>query len=227
MTDADWLACEDPRALFPALAAQSSPRKRWLFACACCRTCWHLLSYPCRKAVEAVERHGDGAGNLDELTTIFGEFWPQTSALSQPGGPQAAQTVSYLGRGWRYHGYHPGQTDVTLLVEVVARSAAEALAKTIPWREARRQQCVLLREVLRNPDGEPLPIDPGWLAWNGGAVHALAVTIYDDRAFGDLPILADALEDAGCADAQLLGHCREAGPHTRGCWAVDALLGKQ
>ena len=55
---------------------------------------------------------------------------------------------------------------------------------------------------------------------------AIARHIYDDRAFHDLPILADALEDAGCADAAILDHCRGPGPHVRGCWAVDLLLGK-
>jgi hypothetical protein len=65
-----------------------------------------------------------------------------------------------------------------------------------------------------------------WLAWNGGAVGKMAQAIYDDRAFHDLPILADALEEAGCTDAALLGHLRSAGPHVRGCWGVDAVLGK-
>ena len=55
-------------------------------------------------------------------------------------------------------------------------------------------------------------------------VVGLARTIYADRAFDRLPLLADALMDAGCADEQVLGHCREAGPHARGCWVVDMIL---
>ena len=50
--------------------------------------------------------------------------------------------------------------------------------------------------------------------------------IYDDRRFQDLPILADALEEAGCTDPEILGHCRGPGEHVRGCWVVDLILGK-
>jgi hypothetical protein len=69
-------------------------------------------------------------------------------------------------------------------------------------------------------------INPIWLRWNDGTVVKLAQSIYDERRFTDLPILADALEDAGCADADILAHCRGPGPHVRGCWVVDLLLGK-
>jgi hypothetical protein len=61
---------------------------------------------------------------------------------------------------------------------------------------------------------------------NHGTVPAIARRIYDERASHDMPIVADALEDAGCTDADLLAHCRAGGPHVRGCWAVDLLLGK-
>jgi hypothetical protein len=54
----------------------------------------------------------------------------------------------------------------------------------------------------------------------------IARAIYDGRAFERMPILADALEDAGCGDADILRHCREPGEHVRGCWVVDLLLGK-
>ena len=69
-------------------------------------------------------------------------------------------------------------------------------------------------------------LDSRWLAWNGGTIHHLAQAIYDERAFDRLPILADALEDAGCTDAAILDHCRQPGEHVRGCWVVDLLLGK-
>jgi hypothetical protein len=65
-----------------------------------------------------------------------------------------------------------------------------------------------------------------WLAWNENTVPRLAQTIYDERAFDRLPILADALEEAGCTDTAILDHCRQPGEHYRGCWAVDLLLGK-
>jgi hypothetical protein len=65
-----------------------------------------------------------------------------------------------------------------------------------------------------------------WLAWNDGIVPKLAQAIYDDRVFDRLPILADALEEAGCTNADILNHCRQPGEHVRGCWVVDLLLGK-
>ncbi|MFO0797467.1 MAG: hypothetical protein U0804_08310 [Gemmataceae bacterium] len=79
-----------------------------------------------------------------------------------------------------------------------------------------------IRDILGNPF-RPVALDP---AWRTEAVVGLATGIYADRAFDRLPVLADALEDAGCADADVLGHCRGPGPHARGCWVVDLLLGK-
>ena len=70
------------------------------------------------------------------------------------------------------------------------------------------------------------PIDAAWLGWNDGAVVKLAQGIYAGRAFDRLPILADALEDAGCSAADLLDHCRRPGPHVRGCWVVDLLTAR-
>jgi hypothetical protein len=69
-------------------------------------------------------------------------------------------------------------------------------------------------------------IDPAVLAWNDATVPRLARAIYEDRGFGRLPLLGDALLDAGCDDEELIRHCRSGGPHVRGCWAVDLILGK-
>jgi hypothetical protein len=69
--------------------------------------------------------------------------------------------------------------------------------------------------------------DPCWLSWHDATVPRIAEAIYDDRRFSDLAILADALMDAGCHDESILAHCRSPGPHVRGCWVVDLLLGKQ
>jgi hypothetical protein len=70
----------------------------------------------------------------------------------------------------------------------------------------------------------PLPIDPSWLTWNEATVRKLAQAIRDERRFGDLPILADALEEAGCTSPDVLAHCRDPGNHSRRCWLVDRLL---
>jgi hypothetical protein len=73
----------------------------------------------------------------------------------------------------------------------------------------------------------PARIDSRWLAWNGGTVLKMARTVYDMRRFEDVPILADALEEAGCDAPDILSHCRGPGPHVRGCWVLDLLLGKE
>jgi hypothetical protein len=94
-------------------------------------------------------------------------------------------------------------------------------------------QATLLRCILGNPFRPPPRIDPAWLAWRGGAVAQLAREIYDERELppghldaARLAVLADMLEESGCADPHVLGHLRGPGPHVRGCFAVDALLGR-
>jgi hypothetical protein len=73
----------------------------------------------------------------------------------------------------------------------------------------------------------PVTINPVWLAWNDGTVQKIAQGIYEERAFDRMPILADALEESGCTNADILYHCRLPGEHVRGCWVVDLVLGKE
>jgi hypothetical protein len=87
-------------------------------------------------------------------------------------------------------------------------------------------QCEILRDFFGNPF-HPVAVEPSWLTWNDGTVPRLAQAIYDERAFDRMPDLADALEAAGRTNADILGHCRGRGPHVRGCWVVDLLLGKE
>jgi hypothetical protein len=84
---------------------------------------------------------------------------------------------------------------------------------------------VLLHDIIGNPF-HPAAVDPSWLAWNHSTVLALAQGIYEERAFDRLPVLADALQEAGCHDPDILAHCRGPRPHCRGCWVVDLLLEK-
>jgi len=88
--------------------------------------------------------------------------------------------------------------------------------------EARRQSDIV-RDIFGNPF-RPITLDPTWLTTN---VVGIVRTIYDERAFQNLPILADALEDVGCDHADILNHCRQPGEHVRGCWVVDLLLDKK
>ena len=83
-----------------------------------------------------------------------------------------------------------------------------------------------MRDIFGNPF-RSASVNPLWLTWNDGTIPNLARALYDDRAFDRLPILGDALEDAGCVNADILAHCRSGGEHVRGCWVVDLLLGKE
>jgi len=87
-------------------------------------------------------------------------------------------------------------------------------------------QCKLLREIFGNPF-RPVTIDPAWLTFNDGEIIKLAQTVYNERAFEQMPALAQVLVDAGCTNEDMLTHCRSCGEHVRGCWVVDLLLGKE
>jgi hypothetical protein len=85
----------------------------------------------------------------------------------------------------------------------------------------------LLLEVVGNPFRTAGPVPPGWLQWQDGVLVKLAQSFYDESRFDGIAVLADALEEAGCTDADILDHCRNPGVHVRGCWPVDLLLAKE
>ncbi len=106
--------------------------------------------------------------------------------------------------------------------------AWDAVAETI--KAIGPEHCAILCDLLRCIIGNPfrrVSLNHAWLQWNDGTVRKMAQAIYDDRAFDRLPILADALEEAGCNEPAILEHCRQPGEHVRGCWVVDLLLGKE
>jgi hypothetical protein len=121
-------------------------------------------------------------------------------------------------RAWMtLHGNSPAAADYDELEEEI-RTGATLSEKA--------RQAALLRDIFGNPFRPPLPIDAHWLTWNDGAVPKQSQIIYDDRRFADLPLLADALEEAGCTNADILAHCRQVNEHERGCWVLQLLLGK-
>ena len=123
-----------------------------------------------------------------------------------------------------------GQLKPGRLEDAIAmtRQAAKPLerhgARAAAYHAEGAAQAALLRCLFGNPFRPGPQLDPVWLAWKDGTVARLARSVSEGGAFGLMPVLGDALEDAGCADAALLGHCRSAGPHARGCWVVDLLL---
>jgi hypothetical protein len=124
-----------------------------------------------------------------------------------------------------------------MVVSVCARNIAEVLqavdevcvtANSSESYETKRklerqQQAALLRDVVQYPQSSVI-LDSTWLTSD---VLALAEGIYQEKAFDRMPILADALQDAGCDNEDVLNHCRQPGEHVRGCWVVDLLTGRK
>jgi hypothetical protein len=248
--EAEWLACTDPQKMLEFLKHKASERKLRLFACACCRRIWLLLiDQPSRDAVEVVERHVDGQARKKELkaallaargvlrresaasdnmlalaamaavsssnqcanSAALGMLHTADAAESEanPNGPKLTRPIF----GWGH------EAEIMAYVRVV-------------YAEAHRAYCDLLRCIFGNPF-RSVTISPAALAWNDAIIVRLAQTAYEERHLpegtldnGRLSVLADALEEAGCADADILDHLRSPGSHVRGCWTVDLCLGK-
>lgn len=113
-----------------------------------------------------------------------------------------------------------------VLTEAQRRSAVKDKREHPAYRVLHDFFPALLRETLGNPFRPPV-VEPSWLVRNDGAAASVARAIRRERRFSDLPILADALEEAGCVDQAILGHCRQTGGHVRGCWVLRWLLGSE
>ena len=225
MTEQEWLECADPKPMLGYLEGKGSDRKLRLFAVACCRQVWHLLSDErSRNAVEFGEQFADGLAIDDERVVVHskadigGDYFDAEAGIDPRFGivvvTQDAvadpEKVRFGLEGWRWAAgmLCPRTEDYDSLL------ASETLEFV--------RLCDCLRCIFGNPF-RPITVDPVWLT---PTVVSLATAIYDERAFDRLPILADALEDAGCDNADILNHCRQPGEHVRGCWAVDLVLGK-
>jgi hypothetical protein len=225
-------------------------RKMLLFASACCRRIWHLLpTDPCRKGVEIAERYADGQATGQEMCSAWSAVWASAEEEGIelgddytadsigwgliPGGSALVAIIGLLGEG---------KVGAAGVASAAAEEAAWDASRMCNGKEAsqlafeaayaaeRAEQAGLLRDLYRRPGSSPL-CNPAWLQWNNGIVPKLARASYEQRELPSglldqdrLLILADALEEAGCADADLLGHLRGSAPHVRGCVAVDALL---
>jgi hypothetical protein len=231
MTEAEWLAGTDPAPMLGFLRDKESDRKLRLFACACARRVWHLQADSrSRRAVEVVERYADGQAGAEDLRlAVIGAENVADALLG------SATTAGQQAQASAAHAAFSATLTAEVAADYAAANAASAAfhAATSAGapsaardREAERaKQADLLREIFGNPVRPPC-VAPAWLAWGDRMAVKLAEAIDEERAFGRLPVLADALEDAGCTDAELLGHLRGPGPHVRGCWAIDLLLGR-
>ncbi|MCI0462225.1 MAG: hypothetical protein L0Z62_35175 [Gemmataceae bacterium] len=222
MTEADWLACTEPTPMLEFVFTKAGPpsdRKYLLLACACCRRIWHLLTDErFRQAVDFTERYVDGRESEEDSQVL--DLRLCTLLTQQFGNNHSTMTTEGLA--------------AELAVDLLAQNpavAADCATRRLPWLMEREEkkaeevayQCGLLRDLFGNPF-RPASLDPSWLT---PKVVALARTIHDDRALNRIPELADALEEAGCTNTDILAHCRGLGGHVRGCWVVDLLLGKE
>lgn len=247
MTEAEWLTCTDIPQVREALRGKASGRKLRLFDVACCRRVWGLLpDDDARRVVEVAELYADGRASRESLDDAFRrahEAAQRVLTAIRAAGPQsdpaaeqvpissarAAQQLRTL-QGYYLAGNacraHTEWHHTTFgLLGMACRMEEPTGTGGRPWAVAFAPYLELLRDIFGPLPFRPVAVDPDWLRWNHGTVPAVARHVYEDRAFHDLPILADALEDAGCADADILGHCRSTGSHVRGCWVVDLLLG--
>ena len=158
-------------------------------------------------SIDVAERHADGLATDHELAAVAIE-----------------NDCRYFGLESMYaYGWAATSNDVASALASVARAFRGGAS-----RGTDSERCKILREIVGNPF-LPADIDPYWLIWNDRIVRRFAQSIYDERVYDRMPILADALEEAGCADESILQHCRlelelYSGPHVRGCWCLDLLL---
>ena len=254
MTEAEWLAAANPEPMLKFLGDRASDRKRRLFACACCRRHWHWVEGTASaKAVEVAERFADGRAPEKKLAAArraaqvdAGQFYsefrqirgvePYIAHMHASACADAAQTMS---AGRRVRAIDVGAA--VYAAQTYAHEVTGSAESTGDWGDHFRAevaaQAAVVRDVFGNPF-RPVRFDP---AWRTADVTLLAEGIYNERAFDRSPILADALQDAGCNAADLLAHLRDPslipwdrpdgapGPppvcHARGCWALDLVLG--
>jgi hypothetical protein len=241
MKESEWLTSTEANKMLHFLFDQpgmvrrkASRRKLRLFGCGCCRRIWDQLTDPrSRYAVEVAERLADG----------------KTSAVEVEEARRAASKAYEETWDWRLNnsrewkklddrGRDPSvaaQAAMTVLNSQAGNFAWADLSwatyePNTPKRRAylkrQRWQAAALRCIFGNPFRPPPSLPRAILRWNDGTVRRIAEGVYKEHAFDRLPILAGALLDAGCDNEELLAHLRSEGPHVRGCWALDVLLGK-
>jgi hypothetical protein len=202
--DAQWRICQSPWLMLDSLQCRVSDRKLRLYAVACCRRLPHVLADErCRSAVEVAERYADGRAEGAELATAEDATKDATNRQGTD-SPAAWAVTANAGEAAR-------MAALFASVDSDAGREEEAVA-----------QAALLRCILGN-HFHPVTFSP---SWRTHTVLSLARQMYESRDFSAMPILADALQDDGCDNEDVLPHCRDTSlTHVRGCWVMDELLG--
>jgi hypothetical protein len=225
MEEAAWLTCNDPNAMLEVVSTRATNRKLRLFVVAFARLVWDTIpDEEGRTVLLEAERHADGLTGSERLHAYHSQwyrFWlpDQTTPEEQEWfrSPENLTVVHVL----RLMTY-PASWLRKLHQHSTWTESVASLHHFVP---------PLFREIFGNPT-QPVTIDSSWLTWQSGTIPKLAQTIYEDRLPSGqfdatrLAILADALEECGCCDKVILEHLRGPGPHVRGCFVIDAILGK-
>jgi hypothetical protein len=220
------------------LQESSKRRQLQLFGCAACRQVQRLMGDErSRTAVEVAERRADGLATEREVRAaraaakvVYEATLPKGNAIRIPwdGAAWAARDAAGAAR-WVLTVHYSTTTRLAAYAPVgekycptgVDEDDAETYRGLVSLEH--KAQAALLREIAGNPF-RPVAFDP---AWRTPDAVTIAQTIYDERRFSDLPVLADALEEAGCSNPAILDHLRGPGPHPLGCWALNLILGKE
>ena len=217
MTEAQWLTSTDSMSMLEFLKGKANGRKLRLFAVACCRRIWHLfLHEDSFKSLEVGERFAEGEATDEELRMA-----DELAMLA--GDDDSWHSMQEAIIAWA--GALPVQKNGQSAALWAVREIQSVFAENEPKSEEERvAQGILLREIFGNPF-RPVALNPAWLRWHDGTVVKIAQSIYGERAFDRMPILADALTDSGCDNEEILNHCRSDSPHVKGCWVIDLCLG--
>jgi len=222
MTEVEWLAGTDPVAMLDLFRHTRLDRRLRRFAVECCRRVGRLIDGDDFRAAAAA-----GEAFADDYRNERGMI--RAMAAASLGGWRRLREVAATTEPRRLRAAEAAvatcaSTDWAAAVRA-ARAAAAAMNPTPEWPDPAEagHRAAVLRDIFGNPF-RPVAFDPRWRTADAVGV---ARGIYEERAFDRLPLLADALMDAGCADEAVLGHCRRDGPHVRGCWVVDLVLGQE
>jgi hypothetical protein len=222
MTEADWLGCAAIENMLGKVRGPSSGRKFRLFAVACCRRIEQWADKKYRVALEVAEIFADEPTRGTYRAMTYERLSQALKRFSPWGGMEwhANRAYSYSLHDLPSEAAQVCASDLMTVMCNVPGTKGAADRMNRAQQEIFAVERKLLRDIFGNPF-RPVTIDPGWLTAN---VVLLAQAIYDERTYDRMPILGDALEDAGCDNANMLNHCREPGGHVRGCWVVDLLL---
>jgi hypothetical protein len=231
MTEEEWLECADPQVMLRYLQRKTNDRKARLFACGCVRRIYAVLTDErSRNAIEAAQRFADNLAGNEEREAAFAAAENATEPLLAAVEVRGEYTLDFWAASAAVATLRirtrpsPAECDPIETAAGFSRMAAGVdFDRPDVASKEEAAQAALLRDIFGNPF-RPVTVEPVWRTTN---VVALAQAIYDDRAFDRLPILADALEDAGCTNAEILTHCRQPGEHVLGCWLIDLVLAKE